>query len=175
MDKSTVFIIIAIIFELLIGAAAVWGILHEQVLIEWEDAIAGKIRKKIRAAKRALTAKWLAEESLIARPLTMQEKEWQSVEHTLGIKELFFWPDMGAKTLFPHLTRVLLTRWLKADGMTVQSLTPRELSNAMGIQKDCVIDRNTEGLPIIRKTATVKTVGVDELLEIINRFAGGQS
>ena len=175
MDKSTVFIIIAIIFELLIGAAAVWGILNEKVLIEWEDAIAAKIRKKIRAAKRSLTAKWLAEEGLIARPLTAREKEWQRVEKDLGIKALCFWPNLGAKTLFPPLTRALLTRWLKADGMTVQSLTPRELSNAMGIPKDCVIDRSIEGFPIIRQTAPVKTVGVDELLEIINRFAGGQS
>lgn len=88
MDKGTIFVIFAILFELMIAAAVVWGILNEKLLISWEDAIAAKIRKKLRTAKRALTAKWLAEDGLTVRPLTETETALAQVEATVDVDEL---------------------------------------------------------------------------------------
>ena len=73
MDTGTFFIIIAIMFELLLVAAVVWGICNEKQLLAWEAAIAARIRKQLRHIKRELLARWLAKDGLTVRPMSETE------------------------------------------------------------------------------------------------------
>lgn len=62
-------IVFLIIFELFVVAFVVWGILHEDKLIEFEDKSIAKLKDKARKKRRDLCAKWLAKDGLVAVPV----------------------------------------------------------------------------------------------------------
>ena len=62
-------LVFLIIFELFIVAFVVWGILHEDKLIAFEDKSIAKLKYKARKKRRDLCAKWLAKDGLVAVPV----------------------------------------------------------------------------------------------------------
>lgn len=65
-----------IIFEVIFVFAIVWGFMHEEKLIDFEDKIKFFAKRKIRKIKRKLCAKWLSEEGLIVpqKPIAANSK-----------------------------------------------------------------------------------------------------
>lgn len=55
---------IIIIFELIILAFIVWGFLHEERFVAFEDKIIARIRKEIRYIKREACARYLAKQGI---------------------------------------------------------------------------------------------------------------
>lgn len=53
-----------IFIEVVATILIVWGFLHEDKVVAFEDRIIKAIRKKIRKAKRDLCARWLAKQGL---------------------------------------------------------------------------------------------------------------
>ena len=60
-------VFIIIFFEVVLVAFTVWGILHENRLIEFERRTWEKIKRRIRIKKRDLCAKWLADDGLVVQ------------------------------------------------------------------------------------------------------------
>lgn len=55
---------ITIFFEVIATILIVWGFMHEEKVVAFEDRIIKATRKKIRKAKRDLCARWLAKQGL---------------------------------------------------------------------------------------------------------------
>lgn len=55
---------IIIILELITLAFIVWGFLHEERFVAFEDRIIAKIRKEIRYIKREVCARYLAKQGI---------------------------------------------------------------------------------------------------------------
>lgn len=53
-----------VIFELIILAFIVWGFLHEELFVDFEDKIVAKVRKEIRYIKREACARYLAKQGI---------------------------------------------------------------------------------------------------------------
>lgn len=57
-----------IAFEVILAAVAVWCILNEKKLLEFEERTEAKIRRRIKSRKRDRVAEYLAQNGLVAVP-----------------------------------------------------------------------------------------------------------
>lgn len=56
---------VVIFLEVLLTLFIAWGLMHEDKLIAFENALCRKVKKKINRFKRNICAKWLAEQGII--------------------------------------------------------------------------------------------------------------
>lgn len=57
-----------IAFEFILAAVAVWCILNEKKLLEFEERTEAKIRRRLKSRKRDRVAEYLAKNGLVAVP-----------------------------------------------------------------------------------------------------------